>query len=201
MAYIRLPLGVKVSLEYTLGGKVVVNIYHVTTTDPIVTVKLEDIAQVFIDWAISKLLTRLSQNIVLFAATAQNLDVENGEKITIAVVPPEPGTVLQQAVSNNVALVVSMRTDLTGRSFQGRSYIAGLGDEDVAGNYIDVARATQFITDFVQLDANLAVEDTSLVIASFQHAGVPREEGVATRVTSYLVNTRVDTQRRRLPKS
>lgn len=200
MAFIRLPLGIRVALEFDLAGKTVVNVYHVTTEDPIVTVKLIDIALVFIDWWDNNLSTQMSQDILLFAATALNLNVENGEKITQPVTPVIPGTQPSDAVSNNVALVVGMKTDKTGRSFQGRSYLAGLGEPSVTNNHIEVAKAAAFGSSFVSLSGDLAVENADLVVASFQAGGVPRVEGVATKVTSYIVNTRVDTQRRRLPK-
>lgn len=200
MAFIRLPLGIRIALEFDLAGKVVVNVYHVTTEDPIVTVKLIDIALAFVDWWDVELSNRFSEDIALFSVTALNLNVENGEKITQPVTPVIPGQVVQPAVSNNVALVVASKTTKTGRSFQGRSYLAALGETDVTNNHIVIAKAAAIGADFVLLSGRLAAENADLVVASFQAGGVPRAEGVATKITSYIVNTRVDTQRRRLPK-
>lgn len=199
MAYIRLPLGIRIAMEFNLAGKVVVNVYHVTTTDPIVTVKLNEIAQVFIDWWTADLSTRVSEDIELFSVTALNLNVENGEKITIAVTPVVPGGEIAPAIANNVALVVSMKTDKTGRSFQGRTYLAGFSENAVTNNNISVAKASSVAGDYTELDADLDTVNANLVVGSFQAGGVPRVEGVATIITSFLVNTRVDTQRRRLP--
>lgn len=199
MAFIRLPSGIRVAVEYEAFGKVVVNVYHVTTTDPIVTIKLFDIADVFEDWWANTIKTNFSDEIALTSITAHNLDVANGEKITQPVTPVIPGGSANAAVPNNVAIVLTMNTALTGRSFRGRAYHAGLTRAAVTGNNIDTTLAASILTDYIQLTANLAVANAVLVVASFQTGGAPRAEGVATPVQSFAVNTRIDTQRRRLP--
>lgn len=199
MAYVRLPAGMRVSLEYEVFGKVVVNVYHVTTTDPIVTIKLFDIADVFEAWWDTVQRVGLSPDIALTSITVLNLDVENGEKVTQPVSPPLAGQAVGDAVSNNVALVTSFGTAQTGRSFQGRSYAAGLREIDVTENNVTPAFTAGMVANYADLLTDLENENTRLVIASFQSAGIPRAVGVATFVDSISVNTRVDTQRRRLP--
>lgn len=199
MAYIRLPAGIKVALEYEAHGKVVVNVYHVTTSDPIVTIKLLDIAEIFEAWWDADMSGNMSDEIELFQITALNLDVENGEKLTLAVSPPVTGQIVGTSVPNNVAQVVSMHTALTGRSFRGRAYHAGLTSGDVDGNDVDAAIVTAMLLDYAALESDLDVIDTQLVVASFQSAGVPRAVGVATPISSFSATSRVDTQRRRLP--
>ncbi|MCK5318570.1 MAG: hypothetical protein KAJ55_11670 [Anaerolineales bacterium] len=199
MAYIRLPLGVRIAVEYEQFGKVIVNVYHVTTTDPILTAKLFDLADVFRDWWINTQRTGLSTDIALTSITALNLDVPNGQKVTRVVSPVSPGLAVGDAISNNVALVASLATSLTGRSFRGRSYMAGLREVDVTANNVSVGFAAGTVSNYIALTSNLIGANALLVVASFQSGGVPRAEGVATEVSSVSVNTRVDTQRRRLP--
>ncbi len=199
MAYIRLPLGIRVALEYQVYGKVVVNVYHVTTSDPITTIKLFDIADVFENWFNISQKSAVAADISLVAITALNLDEDNGEKITSVISPAIPGTRAGTAVSNNVALVASLKTAKTGRSFRGRSYIAGLSEADVNGNGVDTVFAAGIVTAYTQLMTDLFASPATLVVASFQSGGVPRIVGEATFVDSVSVNLRVDTQRRRLP--
>lgn len=201
MAYIRLPLGIKVALEYNWNGKAVVNIYHVTTADPITSIKLDAIADIFISWFTVNLALRLSDEIELTGVTAMNLDVPNGEKVEVAVTPPEAGQVASESVSNNVASVVTLGTLKTGRSFRGRTYVPGIAEVYVSSNDLDATLLAAIISDYVILDGLLFAADTELVVASFQTAGAPRAEGVATEVSSITANARVDTQRRRLPKA
>lgn len=199
MAYIRLPAGIRIALEYEVFGKVVVNVYHVTTTDPIITLKLLDIAQVFKVWWETYMSLVMSPDIALFQLTALNLDEENGEKVTLVVSPAAPGQEVGEAVSNNVAIVASLNTAKTGRSFRGRSYHAGLPENYVAENRISTSAASLIVGYYASLVTLLAVQNAELVVASFQSGGVPRAIGVGTPVDSVAVNTRVDTQRRRLP--
>ncbi len=200
MAYIRLPLGIRVALEYELFGKVIVNVYHVTTTDPILTVKLIDIAEIFEAWWTNNLAAEFTTDIGLTAVTALNLDVPNGEKITVAVTPPVTGAEDPPTTTNNVAIVASFATAKTGRSFRGRAYLAGLRELSIAENVIGVLKAADIVDDYLDLLTLLELANSQFVIASFQTAGAPRAEGVATDVQSVSMNTRVDTQRRRLPK-
>ena len=199
MAFIPLPLGVRVSLEFNYDGEVVVNIYHVLVTGPITTIKLNAVAQAFIDWWKASLADLLTDNIAVTGATALNLDEESGEKVYVPEAPQFPGGSVSPAMPNNIALVVSHRTSKTGRSFQGRSYVAGLTENIVVDNDVTVGYASQILAAYVDLFADLNAAQASLVVASFQSEGAPRVTGVATLVDSFAVGLRVDTQRRRLP--
>lgn len=201
MAFIRLPLGIRIAVEYNWNGKVVVNIYHVTTTDPITTIKLETIANVFKDVFTASLMSFISEQISLSSVSALNLDVPNGERVIVPVVPTVPGSYTGDSVSNNVASVVSLKTALTGRSFQGRSYMSGIPEAEVSQNDLGTTIIVGIGNAFVALTGGLTAVDAILSVASFRAAGVPRGEGVATPVDSFFINKRVDTQRRRLPKT
>lgn len=201
MAYIRLPLGIKVALEYDWNGKVVVNIYHVITPDPITTIKLEDIATAFKTFFSAGLAGQVTSQISLFNITAMNLDEANGERISLPVVPVIPGLIGGDSVSNNVACVVSLRTAKTGRSFQGRNYVAGIPEQEVSQNDVSNLITGNLATSMLSLVSLLGTENAELVVASFKSGGVPRTVGIATPVDVIFINARVDTQRRRLPKS
>jgi len=199
MAFIALPGGIRVAMEFNLVDKVVVNIYHVTTTDPIVTIKLAVIAQAFADWWLFDQAERFSHNIALVKVTAHDLSIPNGEKHEEVISPPEAGGITEGPVPNNVALVASLLTVKTGRSFQGRSYLAGLAKSGVTHNSISATKSANIVANFVQLDAALAAIATQLVVASFVSEGAPRTTALGTPVTGVAVKLRVDTQRRRLP--
>lgn len=201
MAFITLPLGIRVAVEFTIQDAIVVNVYHVTTTDPIVSIKLLDIAQLFVDWWGSDQKTDFSHDIALTSVTALNVSIPNGEKQTVIVSPPEQGIINTPAPPNNVAFVISYATAQTGRSFQGRSYLAGLPEDAITDNDLSIAKVANLVTSSIALTADLIQANAELVVASFQAGGVPRVTGLATPVTVVSMNTRVDTQRRRLPSS
>lgn len=200
MAFIALPGGIRVALEFTLADKVVVNIYHVTTTDPIISVKLAAVAQLFANWWDFDESPQFSSNIGLVKVVAHDISVTNGEKHEEIISPPIQGGIASIAASNNVALVGSLLTVKTGRSFQGRTYLAGLNLTAMSNNTVDTSRLVALTANFVDLMADLAAANSALVVASFESGGIPRALGVATPVTGVAFKSRVDTQRRRLPR-
>ena len=199
MPFISLPNGVKVAMEFTLNGQLVVNVYYVTTTNPIITANLSIIAQVFRDWWINNLRGSFSSGIALVRVVATDASVANGQQSVVTLATPSPGGVASVPASNQVALVITDLTGYIGRSFRGRHYHAGVVAADVTDNNVDQARLTAILTAYSTLTTSLNAFQTTRVVASFQANGVPRAVGVATPVLQVRGNTRVDTQRRRLP--
>jgi hypothetical protein len=187
-------------MEYDIQDKTVANIFHVTTTDPIDAAKLNDFALIFRDWWIVDQAQAHSHDIGLHTVVALDVSVPNGAKVELPVSPPELGLVTSPAPSNNVAFVVSLKTDKTGRSFQGRTYLAGLPLDAITDNEISIAKTANIVTSFNALITQLQLNASELVIASYINGGVPRVTAVGTVVTSIAMDRRVDTQRRRLPR-
>lgn len=109
------------------------------------------------------------------------------------------GQVNNPSVANNAALVVSHHTALRGRSYRGRTYLAGIPTGQLANSATvtteyqgyTLAAWTNYIDGLEALGGNF-------VIASRQLNGVRRTTGVATPVTGYSIDLRLDSQRRRL---
>ena len=112
---------------------------------------------------------------------------------------PINGLTSGDAVPNNVALVTSHRSNYTGRSNRGRTYLGGFGEGAVAANQVQSVVVNAMMDFWDELDANLLAENMSHVIYSLYTNGAPRVTPVARVITSRLINSRVDTQRRRLP--
>ena len=176
------------------------NIYHVTTTDPIVTVKLLQVAQMFADWWTADLSLRFSHDIALGTVIAKDISIANGEQQAITLTPPEQGFITSPALPNNVAYVVSHKTAKTGRSFMGRTYLCGIDEAAITDNDLSVSKIANIVGDFNSLVTGLNTIASELVVASFISGGVPRATGVATPIDTIAMNVRVDTQRRRLPR-
>ncbi len=200
MAFIPLPAGIRVAVEYTLDGKPVVNIYHISDDNPITQIRLDLVAAIFVNWWDTYLYLRMSNQIALVSVTATDVSVANGGQSIDAPVSPIPGDGVLAAATSQTALVVSLRTPKTGRSFRGRSYLAGLTRSEFTDNDVTTTFATNVAADFLELISDLNTNNFNLIVASYQEDGAPRTTGVATNVTTLIVNTRVDTQRRRIPK-
>lgn len=101
---------------------------------------------------------------------------------------------------NNVAFVITHRTAARGKSFRGRSYIAGWTDSTVTGNYLGVAYADGLAASFNSMRTDLALDDIKFCVLSRRINGAWRENGVATPVTLSLYrDLALDSQRGRLP--
>lgn len=200
MAYIRLPYGIKVAVEYTWNGELVVNVYHVAFPTPVTIANLNAVVLAVEGWVKDNLMPNLSDTCAAIGVTATNLDIPNGEQVYLPITPPESGAVLGESMPNNVAQVCSFYTAKTGRSYRGRAYVPGMAELYVNNNYVNAGVAAEIALTYSELQDILFLIGCELVVASFQTLGVPRAEGVATRVESFACNLRVDTQRRRLPK-
>lgn len=199
MAFIALPNGIKIACEYALNGQLVVNVYHVTTSLPITTVNLTALATVFLNWWTNNQRQNFTTAIGLNRIVVTDVSVPNGLQTIMAVAPAVAGTVAGATAPNNVALVLSQRTGFSGRSFRGRSYYAGVGAAEIADNFISTTFASALTADAASLTSQLNSAGFIWVVASFFTGGAPRATGVATPINSFIADTRVDTQRRRLP--
>ena len=116
-------------------------------------------------------------------------------------VPALAGSVNSPAMPSNVALVVTHRTGLTGRSALGRTYLTGLPEGHVTGNFVSAGIASAANAAFAQLLLDLASAGEALAVLSRFSGGVARPVALAFAVVgSLLRDTRVDTQKRRLPR-
>jgi hypothetical protein len=191
----------RATLEFTLNGEVVVNVYHVTSDVPIVSIDLINVATILRDWWANNMLEAISSDMGLDRVTVTDVSQENGEQYILDVTPSIPGISPLPSNANQVALVMSWRTAQTGRSYRGRSYIAGLPDAAITDNNVTGILAA-YVTDAgVQLIDDMFLAGYHLVVASYYSNGTPRVIAAATEIDTVLVNTRIDTQRRRLPTS
>lgn len=201
MAFVTLPTGIRVSMEFQLDGQLVVNVYHVRASGPITTIYLSAIVGAFASWWTDNMKANFTQSIALTRITARDMSVEGGA-ISEGLYPlPEAGTVgSPAAVPNNVAIVASWHTARTGRSYRGRSYYAGLLESDFTLSELSSTRLVALLLDVQQLPTILFdVAEADLCVASYVNGGVPRPTGVLTTITGVTMNAVADSQRRRLP--
>jgi len=116
----------------------------------------------------------------------------DGATATTVIAHAIPGISAGDELPANVALVITLRTALRGRSHRGRVYQAPFveGENTSLGNPLS-ATVANIQTQWNGLLTNLAGTGVSLVVASYKLV-------TATDVASITVDTRWDTQRRRL---
>lgn len=112
---------------------------------------------------------------------------------------PFVGATASPVMPMNVTLAFKLSTGLAGRTHRGRTYWIGLAEAQVSGDFVAGATATAITNKLLNLRTALDAEGWDLVIVSKFLNGAVREEAEVTNVTAIgAVDTRVDTQRRRL---
>lgn len=130
---------------------------------------------------------------------ARDLSTEAGAIAEISFSPLSVGTIGGETMPGSVAVCLTHRTNLAGRSFRGRTYIGGISELSVNGNEIVSGYAAVLLPAFQSVMEEMAASNWLFVIVSRYTNNLPRENGIYTVVQSIsLRDNTVDSQRRRL---
>lgn len=200
MPFQPVPDTASFAIHYDQSGQDVVNVLHVKDTLGWDADKLETVCELIEAWADANLLPLLSNEFGLVRISARDLTTETSYVFEHAVSPPIGGGIAGPAMPNNVAVTVSLRSGLAGRSNRGRNYVAGIAKSSVTQNTIDATLANGLTAAYTQLIEDVETPDRYLVIVSRVQNGVVLPVGTTVPVESaILVDRVVDSQRRRLP--
>jgi len=205
MPFVPFSDGVEVVFSFRIGGQTVKNVMNfIASATPDVTT-MAALGKVLIDawlgsdWWGSALSNKVSFEEVkltsLVSESAPTVTVVDGTTLSL----PQTATGAVVASTNNVALVVTQRTDNRGRSFRGRTYLAGIR-QGAFNTPVEVDSAyVVFALDLMTAIAVAALTQGALLaVFSRQSGGVIRTTGVATPVGAFACNPASDSQRRRL---
>jgi len=199
MAFIPFENVARCTINMELAFQQVANVLYFLRTSTIDDTFLLNLGEDIAAWWTGSLRALLSENIVLKNVTCMDMTTSSGSVI-VADGADTPGLLAENAISLNTALVVTHRTPKRGRAFRGRTYIVGLGVSQVIneGNAASGA-VTGAVTHFEEFLTPASFHGAIPVVASRQEAGVVRTTGVATAIVSYSADSKLDSQRRRLP--
>lgn len=130
------------------------------------------------------------------------LDVENGPVSEESWGGGLAGALAGAILPNNCSFVISFRTGLGGATNRGRNYVNGLLESEVTGNNLSLTRINALRTAYAGMlgEDNVAVGWRWCVISRKLIAPSPDGRGVP--ITSvHITDARIDSQRRRLPRS
>jgi len=198
MAFQAVPRGIEVKLVMSQNGVPVVNRWNVDAEHtPVTVTDLEDVQAVFDAWLTSDYAPAIHSSVEFEQWVVTALDVEGGAQIIVA--PTETaGGGGGTAAAANAALVVSYRTGLTGRSNRGRTYVPGLIVAYFTdAQHLSTGTATAFSGAFQNLIDALTAISMTLSVLSRIFDGAARAVGILITITELIVNTTVDSQRRR----
>lgn len=198
MVFIPATNTLRITLEYTLNGNVVVNVFYLRKNAPILSVNLNTVAASLVSWYTTYVKPHVNSGLSLNKIILRDMTTANSATLDYIVNPAVVGAGVDAPLPANVAQVVTLRTGLSGRSYRGRVYMAGLGEAQVTGNDVNSTTSVGMATAWLNLNSFVTAQGFELVIASFRANGAPRANAVLTPVNSYFSAGRVDTQRRRL---
>lgn len=132
---------------------------------------------------------------------ARDLSAGSGLQATNTDISGMTGTLVGEPLPNNVALAIARKSGLAGRNFNGRVYMPGWCDADLADvNTFAIARVNGRIAFLQGMDTAAVGDGWTPVIISKESGGVPRTTGIHTPLAQWVaVNTVIDSRRRRLP--
>jgi hypothetical protein len=186
------PDVVKVALLFSRDTRTFVNTFHCYKTGGWTTPDMLALALRFRDWWQTYYRVRVPSEIALKEEQVRLLDPDNPLAVDHPESPPIPGLLGQFAEAGNVTLALGKRTAYAGRRYRGRIFVPGLGETDVtATDVMDSAATIAFSAAMQALLDSLTTNATPLVIF---HKG----DNLFSTVTSFVIDSLVDSQRRRL---
>lgn len=208
MPFVPVPSTALVELRMTLDLQQVENTLWFVFQDPIDEAILTTLNNDLLGWWVDHYAPLVSQQLQLREIVCTDMSSSTGPQVTLAAPPGTVGELTVDAEPNNVSLTVSFRTANRGRSFRGRNYLVGI-TADVLVNNTFTSVYVSSVTDAYAalLPAGGVLSDARWVVAS-RFSGIdsngdpiPRVTGIATPITAVVVvDSIVDSQRRRLPK-
>jgi hypothetical protein len=139
-------------------------------------------------------------NLNLRSIRMTDLTTQTSPSIEYTTGLPLTGVKLNDPMPNNVSLVFTKLTESRGRSYRGRYYHMGFGEDQIVSNTVDAAVVTSLTNALIGLmTPTIAGVQAPLVVVSRFTNNAPRSSAVVTPVTGWRTDGNVDSQRRRLP--
>ena len=192
--------GLRAELRFTLMDEQVMNtLWFHKEAGEVATADCQAIGDTLADWWRGYMKPLLTSSITLREVYVRGADFTTGNpEYTSTVGLPATGDVQLESMPGNVALCVSFRTGLTGRSFRGRNYISGMNDGVVSGNQFQTSFVNNVVLAYTEIAGNVPSGFT-WGVASFQTNGVANVPGLFHPIQSVLAtDVNVDSMRSRL---
>lgn len=198
MAFQTVPHGIETVFNAAQNGVPVVNVYWTVVGGTVTDTDLETAADTFHSWWTAEVQAGLHTSYVLNSIVSTDKSLEGGHQVTRTYTSGNTGALTGAAAAANAALVLSWRTSRIGRSYRGRTYIGGLASASLHdAQHVNTADATAFATAATALIAAIALAGQKLVVVSRYLEKALRVVALTTEIVAVIVDTVVDSQRRR----
>ena len=189
------PLVAKVAMVFKRDTRTFINTFHTTKfpATPWSAGELVQLAIVFRDWWDDFYKLYSSDAVTLEQVQTRVLDPDNPLAYDLPVSPGIAGTNQLAEAPGSATQTISWRTGLAGRKHRGRIYAVGLSD-------IAIADDDRVTSPYSSVLSQAAVELlTALATATLRLVVFHRADNTYTTIVSYIIESILDSQRRRLP--
>lgn len=199
MAFVPTPGVAKVALHGILVLEDIINTLWFASPDEWDAAHLQVLADATFSWFTTHVLPFLAASFTALSSTATDQSTDGGVQATHIGAGTDVGGASGASAPANASLVVSFRTDRTGRSYRGRNYIAGIPMAQVnTPTTVLPAYQAGVMAAYAELSGTESAANCTHVVVSKFHNKVARPAGVPTTVMAYSADNRIDSQRRRL---
>jgi hypothetical protein len=193
------PNIVKVAMIFQRDTREFVNTFHVHSDTGWNVSSMTTLANSVVTWWTTVYRLTSTAQVALAAVQVRLYDPLNPLAVDIPVSPPVAGTRGTTAEAGNVSVAMSERTGLAGRAFRGRIFAPCVGESDVTITDTLISAAVVLFGNAI---ANLVFGalPAGNILHIFHRPGlVPKpRDNTSTPVITYVVESLVDSQRRRL---
>lgn len=189
---------VQVNMRYQHDGENVENVFHVQVQEPVTVGNINEILDIFEAWNANSNLPLQSNQTRLTSIRAFDLTTEAGAVVDREITVNNTGNPTNFPEPGNVTLAVKKSSNVRGRGSQGRFFWIGLPEAAVEGNRVTAAINGGIIAAANALLEALIQATYPMVVVSYCENNAWRVAGVATPVTGFSTDMRIDSQRRRL---
>lgn len=192
MPFVPIPSTVRLAIRGSFQGQQIVNVLHyrypgaAPDTDDLIAFCLEWWTNHGTAWRGVH-----SDAYSVLELVARDIATAGGAQGSIPLTANNTGTIAGDPCPGNVAVVISWRTGLSGRTARGRTYIGPIPEPNVSGNTVNSGLVTVLATLAGQLIGAAFTDGYELAIASLK-------DGLSRVVISSVIDALVDSQRRRL---
>lgn len=198
MVFVPIPNVSQHNVNMRWLGQEVQNTFHVQHESQPTQGMISAVNDVIISWWNTDLAPLISDEVSGVSVIGTDMTEQFGTQFTTPFPANSEGDVVVASLPSGTSLAISWRTGRSGRSYRGRTFHVGLTEGFVEGNEITTTHRDALYLAYTALLTDLATEGTPMVVASRFSNNAPRTTGIATVVTSLVIDTAIDSQRRRL---
>ena len=205
MAFVPVPDVAEFVVVQTLDGQIVNNVYHVKKEGGWTSSSMADMAVVFISFYNDDLAPLLSNHIQFQLVKCRDLTTESGAVATVNFPALSGGDNNVIALPAQCSASCQHTTGRAGRSYRGRTSVAGITIGSVNNNILQESTANAITDAFDALDAAIIAAGGTWGIVSkysgytwspppYKKIPTPRAEGIFTDIIDNFCSRRIGSQ-------